>query len=624
MLRRIETNQSEAQQLTSFEQFLQKRYTSSSTQSVSTGSTGKKYPKITIPSIEHFALNLSPPNTQSTQPSRPFSRHQQSKSVGRGLVKRPTTSSMQRLTTNETTQTGAFETLQTEPTEAIKVIEQSNPFLKRDRRPRTASNAGSNPQLKIELQHRLDEIQRQRELSGEKSILPRRVSIQSRSQNDTPSKENHNIRLPTNSPIRVKKFHSSQSSAGKCASVLTRHSETKTHENSEQSTFFATEEPTNESKQARFFKNVDTNHSQLQGLDLDLISITGINIKAVLSSAKLTKALERDSALRPQTKTKFSRENRVAIQDTQYTPGFLKKRVSFMHQMQKSRDFEYHKIPNILMKSPETREDSEQITVAQFLKRVDLFSGFDEESLVALSFNLTARLYKYREYLCREGDAATGVWIVLEGLVVVEKEGELKGEYKVADLLGRQALDNQACRRADLVVNSPKGSYVAFLSTIDFFSFLSMKGISRGENTHEIVSFLHSIPFFQTFSDLKIYLLGTGFKYKKYYKNEIIYHKDAKANEFYMMMNGQLRRETKMATEAVNRWPISLENGEFGYRKLIRNFQVSLEILPGELFGFKEMLYQKPREETVVVSEDSEIYMMDRKRFLTSKLRVDE
>lgn len=482
-----------------------------------------------------------------------------------------------------------------------------------------------NPVLKAELKNRLDEMLKQRELSGEKSILRRKklqrsnsalstyrtsteegFDPQSRRSLTREKVSSANRNLTSSSPHRGSA--TTQDPSLLQADVADIRPSTDRILDSQRDSIFGS-------------KGDDKSILNAHGVDLELIALTGINIKAVLSTAQLWKvAGKEDSSTQRVLARKSPLDARVAVKDCAYIPESFKKRGQFVKQMEKTRDFELHKVPTILSKPPKEREKKENLLIAHFLKEVDLLNGFDLDVLWALGLTMSSRNYEYKQYLCHEGDYADGVWIVLEGTIIVEKDGVLKGEFTVNDVVGRQAIENQTVRAADLMISSPGGACLAFIPNREFYDLFSKKGGNREADARELFDFLQTIPFFKNFTDLKIYKLATALKYKKYYRNEVIYKKGAAAKDLYLMTKGKIHRETSLSTETVNNWPATKNMWEWGYRKRLRTFEVAMEILPGELIGFKEMLYCTPREENVLVDGDSEVYFIDRDKFLSSKV----
>lgn len=599
---------------------MQNAYSTASNQSISNTSTTKRSKQkafiIRIPTIDQYS-----PYSQAQVIQKQLgqsSRQLYSKSVMRGSTQKQISSSSHHEEHNPPLSQSVLEKSAKEANDPIKVYEHAGLLWSNTDRPTTTQSTN----LKAELQLKLEEMYKQRELTYEQSILA--SGSASRAQHQLSfSQRVLTFQRESAHPVKMRLLRAKQEAMSKqgLGSTPRNDSTSKTFESfREQTTIGASEETPASRREMHLFSREETSSRiELQGLDLGLISLTGVNVKSVLQTANLFKVISGGKTKNSASKSKAQEENRVSVQDTQYTPMFLKQRAEFVQSLEKSRDYEHHKVPGVLMKTPDTREISEQLLIAKFLKSVELFSRFDQDSLRMLGFSLSAKHYAHREYLCHEGDSANGIWILLEGTVAVEKDGEVKGTYKTHDLLGRQALDNHALRTADLVVDSQEGAYIAFLSKVDFYGFLNKNGITKEENSRELVSFLQSIPFFKSFSDLKLYLLGTAFKHKKYLNNEVIYRKGSNATEFYLMVRGHVRREANLSIETMNRWPLSKTKGDFGYRKLIRNFEVSLEILPGEMFGFKEMLYQQTREESVLVYEESEVYIMNREKFLSSK-----
>ena len=70
----------------------------------------------------------------------------------------------------------------------------------------------------------------------------------------------------------------------------------------------------------------------------------------------------------------------------------------------------------------------------KILKKVNLFSSLDSESLSILGNKIRIIPYKQGDYICKEGEPADRMYIILSGNVRVLKKGKGKSQIEITKL----------------------------------------------------------------------------------------------------------------------------------------------------------------------------------------------
>lgn len=302
------------------------------------------------------------------------------------------------------------------------------------------------------------------------------------------------------------------------------------------------------------------------------------------------------------------RNDEVSVENI---PKWLQKKPNFLKQLKESRKYESQKISNILRKHHSNRNFNENRILMNYFAEIDLFSSFNTTNLIELCEYMQLLTLKRGDMLCRQNDAATCIWIIIEGEVAIYRNGERMGTAKQGELLGRQALETKVLRTATLFIDSEEAS-IAMLPSNDFHRLVPPD--NDGHNQAEIISFLIKIPFFRQLKNHKLQNLATHLGSKHFYKNEVIYRKEDVANELYILFRGKLLKENVVQIEKKNRWPVS--KNEWTELVVEKSVKVSIPIETGDIFGFKEMFLQIPREEKIVASEDATVYFINREKIM--------
>ena len=83
-------------------------------------------------------------------------------------------------------------------------------------------------------------------------------------------------------------------------------------------------------------------------------------------------------------------------------------------------------------------------------------------------------------------------------------------------------------------------------------------------------------------------------------------------------MVGKLERITKIRIEKRNKWPI--ESHKWKSRKVIATEYKHKFILPKEIFGYRGIIYEKPRESKIIAREFSLCVYIKNEAFFHSNL----
>lgn len=297
---------------------------------------------------------------------------------------------------------------------------------------------------------------------------------------------------------------------------------------------------------------------------------------------------------------------------TEHIPLYLQQKSQFLKQLKDSRKYENHKISAILSKPYQERSIIENRLVTNYFSKIDLFSSFDLSNLQELCEYIQVLSLKKGDVLCKQNDAATCIWIIIEGEVAIYRGDEKAGLSKSGEVLGRQALDKKTLRTATLVVDSDEAS-IAMLPSSDFHRLVATPE-SIMSNQAGIIAFLIKIPFFRQLKNHRLQSLSSHLGCKIFYKNEIIYRKDDASNELFILYKGSLQKEAVIQIEKTNRWPVSVR--QWNEVKVQQSVSITLPIEVGDIFGFREMFLQIPREEKIVVYEESIVFFIQREKIM--------
>ena len=307
---------------------------------------------------------------------------------------------------------------------------------------------------------------------------------------------------------------------------------------------------------------------------------------------------------------------KIKEQPFSHIPDWMLAKSDYFENLKICREEQKHKVVNILKKEASLRKYAEIALLTKFLQGVVIFSGFNPQNLMELTEKMKLQYYKKGAYICHQYDVAKEIWIIIEGKVEIHNQEGFLGFAGSGDLLGRQALDKQTLRSASLIVASVE-AFVASISAEDFKTFLSSKhNMELPLNMKK--AFLEGLPVFRLLRDEKIYRVALEVKYKKFFKNEVIYHKNDASGQFYILYSGAVHRETEIKIAQANQWPIAAN--QWRQRRVKKSVQVKVPLKVGDFFGYKETFTNMLRKEKVVASEESIVFILTKELIEKGKM----
>ena len=204
--------------------------------------------------------------------------------------------------------------------------------------------------------------------------------------------------------------------------------------------------------------------------------------------------------------------------------------------------------------SPTSTQSTHQIQIK--LREIPFFAEINESKLSTLAGYFEFRRCEAGEVICREGDAANGFSVLVQGEVKVSASGPGGGQVtlntlKEGDWFGEIALVQNTLRTATLTSITP--CLLLYLSSSQFTSFLSLAPELRQRLFDSIISrrtanSLKAIPLFsflarmengtRTFNEQKLQLLGEMFTFEDYRSNHVVFEEGDKADAFYIIQKG--------------------------------------------------------------------------------------
>ena len=190
------------------------------------------------------------------------------------------------------------------------------------------------------------------------------------------------------------------------------------------------------------------------------------------------------------------------------------------------------------------------------LREVPFFAEINESKLLTLAGYFEFRRCEAGEIICREGDAANGFSVLVQGEVKVSASGPGGGQVtlntlKEGDWFGEIALVQNTLRTATLT--SITSCLLLYLSSSRFTSFLTLAPELRQRLIDSIISrrtanSLKAIPLFsflsrivngaRTVDEQKLQLLGEMFTFEDYRSNHVVFEEGDKADAFYIIQKG--------------------------------------------------------------------------------------
>jgi len=274
-------------------------------------------------------------------------------------------------------------------------------------------------------------------------------------------------------------------------------------------------------------------------------------------------------------------------------------------------------IYDIVVKPENEREPSQNHLVATWLGNLDIFSKYPWDVLVKLASKLKGKKLQKDEILCELGDVADSLYIVYVGElgIYVGPERRLVAISKPGEYLGRGSLDATSTRAARLKAMTE--TYVLILERTDYQQ--ATAGIDKLTMSNQMIrDFIVNHPLFIGVSEMKQLQFLQDVSFRKFYKNEVIYKTGDPSDRFFLLIDGKIMREMRVTINKENKWPYNSDS--WAIRRMETVYLVTVPIEPGEIFGIIEMFLKEPRNEKIIVKEDSYLLSLTKTDFYKSNI----
>jgi putative peptide zinc metalloprotease protein len=243
---------------------------------------------------------------------------------------------------------------------------------------------------------------------------------------------------------------------------------------------------------------------------------------------------------------------------------------------------------------------SEQAERIKLLDRVPLFLNATYEDLEPIARMLIAQQFAAREVVIRQGDPGETFYIVERGKVQVFQQGE-NGELKHVDSLGpgqsfgEAALVTDAPRNATVIAQTP--TVILALGRADFDALVREHlefAQTLKVNLHNSW-ILRNMPIFDEMSAYDFIFLTSKLKPEQFVAGETVIRQGDPGDKFYVIESGELGAYTESNGTAVE-----IER-----------------LLAGDYFGETALIFDRPRNASVVTLTDASLFSLHRDDFVS-------
>ncbi|KAL3932361.1 MAG: hypothetical protein SGBAC_010881 [Bacillariaceae sp.] len=290
---------------------------------------------------------------------------------------------------------------------------------------------------------------------------------------------------------------------------------------------------------------------------------------------------EKDKAQRRQDSLGRHQERKKSMRNSLKENKSIKKRTRGVRQaLNAGEDFEV----------PVFKKSSEE---NNFLKE-SLRGDFVFQNLEKKSFRLFLDAFELVEYkkgenIIQQGDVGDYFYVVAEGKVKFFVNGRITGRGERGHSFGEAALLYTAPRAATVTTAEDCVLYRVDQQTFKFITQKSAQDIRQQK-----LELLRNVDFLDDLLNDDLQRLCDLMVPRIVPKGEYLYQKDADADAFYILQNGEMR-----ATDIVV--------GDSTFDDIV--------IQPGDYFGQNALARDSPRENSVVAEEESTVFGIDRTTF---------
>lgn len=184
-----------------------------------------------------------------------------------------------------------------------------------------------------------------------------------------------------------------------------------------------------------------------------------------------------------------------------------------------------------------TSSSHQNVTLSQFLSKINQFSGLNTQQLNQLARSLTKQSYDDHQYIIRQGDIGDQFYVIYKGNVIVSKTDDSGKENVLIELgegevFGERALIKKEPRKANVVANGPVEVY--YLESHDFYSMLGQ--IVEQFNKMNEFRIIRSARLFARLSDHRLRELTALFTYHRMFHSQRLV---CGTGEIFLVLDGQ-------------------------------------------------------------------------------------
>jgi CRP-like cAMP-binding protein len=233
---------------------------------------------------------------------------------------------------------------------------------------------------------------------------------------------------------------------------------------------------------------------------------------------------------------------------------------------------------------------------ARFLRGVSMFASLDLQSIGALADAVHEEKWPAHSYIISEGGRADRFFLVRKGDVTVEKRDEQSEWQPIAELgpgdwFGEAALIEGAPRNAQVRAGDRPVLVYSFDADV-FDRYIRPFVVARHSDlVSRLRAQLDEVPLFQALAPADLDRLARVLREEEAPKGTVLFRQGEPAIEFFVIVEGSVG--------------------------VVKDGAPIAKLLAGEFFGETALLFTETRTATIVATEDSRFWVLDRDSFQT-------
>jgi len=240
-------------------------------------------------------------------------------------------------------------------------------------------------------------------------------------------------------------------------------------------------------------------------------------------------------------------------------------------------------------------------STAMFLKSVSFLSTLTDQQRDAIGSVLQEEVYGEGDVIVRQGEKAEALYVVKEGMCRAHRSNSAKGgslgrevaRMKEGGIFGESALSSDSAHRAYSVVAASPETHMFRLNRKDFVELLGdLKDLVKQNFTLKVLA---SMTVFQQLSRTQQAILTDSLEERKLKKDEVVFSQGDTASEFYIVVSGSVRLQSRDAE---------------GQTILVKD-----KLSMGNYFGEMAIMEDRPHSLTATANEDTVLQWLNKRVF---------